>query len=131
MDIVTDTVTTQPTLRISNVNVQIVSGSGTSRGTPNGRGNLILGYNEKTRVDSSKRSKLDARSGSHFLILGMSNGYSGFGGLVGGIENAVSDGKFASVLGGTSNLSLGNGSAVLGGVSMVSENGSEPKVGQW
>jgi hypothetical protein len=38
----------QPTLRFTGVNVQVVSGSGTTSGTVNGLGNLIIGYNGNT-----------------------------------------------------------------------------------
>src|SRR5262245_12285497 len=34
------------TLQFTGINVQIVSGSGTTTGTVNGKGNLIIGYNE-------------------------------------------------------------------------------------
>jgi hypothetical protein len=36
----------KPTIQVSGVNVQVVSGSGSTSGTPNGEGNLIVGYAE-------------------------------------------------------------------------------------
>ena len=36
------------TLRFTGINVQIVSGSGTTDGPVNGKGNLIIGYNENS-----------------------------------------------------------------------------------
>src|ERR1700758_1264362 len=38
----------QPTITFSGVNVQVVSGSGSTSGTVNGQGNLIIGYAEDT-----------------------------------------------------------------------------------
>src|SRR4051794_30521077 len=50
----------KPTVRFSAVNVQIVSGSGSTAGVVNGQGNLVLGYDE---VPGSQ-------TGSHNLVLG-------------------------------------------------------------
>src|SRR2546427_4427760 len=38
----------KPTVRFSGVNVQIVSGSGSTSGAVNGEGNLIIGYAENS-----------------------------------------------------------------------------------
>ncbi|MCP3919120.1 MAG: hypothetical protein GY711_26555 [bacterium] len=70
------------TLRISNVNVQIVNGVGATNGVPdlpnqtvtNGLGNLIVGYNELGNPDG------DERTGSHNLIVGARHTCTGFGG---------------------------------------------------
>jgi hypothetical protein len=93
----------KPTVEFSAVNVQIVNGS-SSETTVNGSGNLILGYDEKP----------GPQSGSHNLLLGGSNSYSSYGGLVGGTGNSISN-PFASILGGTLNVASGNTSTILGG----------------
>ena len=57
------TVNGQDTIRFSGVNVQIVDGSGNTSGAVNGRGNLIVGYNEL-------RGSGDVRTGSHNIVVG-------------------------------------------------------------
>lgn len=57
------------TILFSNVNVQIVDGSGDTEGTVNGRGNLIVGYNEL-------RDYGNDRQGSHNIVVGRMNNYS-------------------------------------------------------
>lgn len=91
-------------LIVSGVDLQIVNGRGRTN-TTNGRGNLILGYNENAAV---------ARSGSHNLVVGRFHGYSSYGGVVVGENNSISA-PFASVLGGQNNAASGVGSSVAGG----------------
>jgi hypothetical protein len=93
----------KPTVEFSAVNVQVVNGSG-AEATLNGTGNLVVGYDEKP----------GAQTGSHDLLLGGSNSYLSYGGLVGGIGNAISS-SFASVLSGTQNVANSSSTAVLGG----------------
>ena len=89
-------------------NVHIVDGSGDTDGDVNGRGNLIVGYNEvPTSFDED-------RGGSHNLILGMRNNYSSHSGLVVGSSNQVLA-PFASVSGGADNIASGVGASVSGG----------------
>jgi hypothetical protein len=95
----------KPTVQFAAVNVQIVSGSGSTAGAKNGRGNLVLGYAENP-------GKL-ARSGSNDLIVGAGNGWTGFGDIVAGNENRVS-GPYAAAFG-EGNIASGSGSAVVGG----------------
>jgi hypothetical protein len=109
----TDPNTGQPTVRFSGVNVQIVNGAGETEAPPeieqiNGVGNLIVGYNE------SRRDHDDKRTGSHNLIVGWGNNYTGVGGVVFGCENSVSA-KYATVTGGTMNESSNNFTSVTGG----------------
>ena len=105
---------------LSGYNLQILNGNGTSLVAFNGRGNLILGYNENPNGY--------VRTGSHNLVLGYGNGYSSFGGLVSGRENQsigpfssvsgwnnVASGYASSVSGGQSNHAIGNYSSVSGG----------------
>ncbi len=93
------------TLRFSGVNVQVVSGSGTTSGTINGKGNLFVGYNVPAGTGP--------HTGSHNLIVGDHHTYSSYGGLAVGDTNTVSAGN--SVAFGYSNVASGLGSAVTGG----------------
>jgi hypothetical protein len=94
------------TLRMSGINLQIVSGSGATNGPTNGRGNLIVGYNEEL----GRRD----RGGSHNVVIGPQHGYSGSGGLVSGFANVVSN-EAATVVGGFGNEASGVSSTVCGG----------------
>jgi hypothetical protein len=96
------------TIRISEVNVQIVNGLGATN-TINGLGNLIVGYNGLKPGPAS-----NDHTGSHTIVGGESNDYSGFGGFVTGFENAI-EGGYSSVSGGWSNLASGAWSSVSGG----------------
>jgi len=95
------------TITCSGVNVQIVNGTGTTAGPPNGLGNLIVGYNEL-------RGGGDNRTGSHNIVTGQGNNYASYGGLVAGSNNTIS-GPFASVSGGYGNTASGACSAASGG----------------
>jgi hypothetical protein len=94
----------KPTVQFASVNVQIVNGSG-STSTINGRGNLVVGYDE----NPSGR----AQTGSHDLVLGERNAWSGYSELLAGYANAAS-GPYSSVLG-ASNSASGTYAAVTGG----------------
>lgn len=95
------------TLRFSGMNVQIVSGSGATDGTLNGRGNLIIGYNEA--LDNFLN-----QSGSHNLVVGRVHSFSSWGGVIFG-ENNYTSAPSASVLGGSSNDAYAELSTVVGG----------------
>ena len=94
-------------IRFNGVNVHVNNGTGTTTGTVNGLGNLIVGYNET-------RASGNVRSGSHNLVVGQQNNYSSFGGIVAGMTNTVS-GVFATVTGGSGNVASGGYSSVSGG----------------
>jgi hypothetical protein len=109
----------KPTVVFQSVNVQIISGSGLTAGVVNGEGNLVIGYGE----NSGNRP----RTGSHNLIVGSENGWTSFGGIVGGQSNQLT-GKYATVFGannvasgawaflaGQHNRASGTSSSVLGG----------------
>jgi hypothetical protein len=96
----------QNTILFEGVNVQVVDGSGSTGGTPNGRGNVIVGYNEA--------SFDQVRTGSHNLVVGEEHAYSSFGGVVAGERNEILA-RGASVLGGKQNTASGLNSAVCGG----------------
>lgn len=118
------------TLQFSGINVQIVSGSGTTSGTVNGKGNLIVGYNESglctgvggrtcstnadCGADTCLPQSVGPTTGSHNLIVGALNGYGSYGGFVAGLRNTTS-GSFASVSGGAGNTASGQFASVSGG----------------
>ena len=111
-------------ITISGANLHIVNGTGSTDGTVNGKGNLVIGYNEKRGSD-------DNRSGSHNLVIGALQNYSSYGGLVAGYTNTISapwasvsggwkneaSNQYSSVSGGESNKASGNLSSVSGGIS--------------
>jgi hypothetical protein len=97
---------TTDTIVFSGVNVQVVDGSGSTAGTTNGLGNLIVGYNEATSGQD--------HTGSHNLVVGEQHEYTSFGGVVAGERNTISN-RAACVLGGKDNVASGLNSAVCGG----------------
>lgn len=96
---------------LSGYNLQIVSGSGSTYGTVNGLGNLIVGYNENTENYP--------RWGSHNLVVGPNHEYSSFGGFVAGSKNRIGA-PHASVSGGSMNAALDLCASVSGGTSNTS-----------
>ena len=94
------------TVLLSGANLQVVNGEGQSTSV-NGRGNVIIGYNES---DTSTTM----RGGSHNLVLGRMNQYASFGGLIHGFNNAMLNAEGA-VIAGSNNVVSGVRSAVLGG----------------
>ena len=92
------------TLRFTGMNVQVVSGAGATDATPNGLGNVIIGY------DASPGTQ----SGSHNLILGFAQTFTSYGGILAGRDNTIS-GPYASVTGGIDNTASGLYASVTGG----------------
>jgi hypothetical protein len=97
----------------------------------NGLGNLVVGYDENTtlttemcsmgqftnQVDCESNNELWSnihKGGSHNLILGSSQNYSRFGGLVAGRENNILA-DYSTVFGGNKNTASGLESSVSGG----------------
>lgn len=115
---VTDSETSQDTLRFTGMNVQIVHGLGIDYPiTGDGTGNLIIGRNRARRtVCSSPPEEFDCdkRGGSHNLIVGDYNNYTSIGGIVVGYGNEISE-EYASVSGGYLNKASGENSSVSGG----------------
>lgn len=98
------------------VNLHVRSGAGSTDAAPNGRGNLILGYNEP-RVTPSP----SVRTGSHNLVLGLRNSYTRFGGIVGGVDNLIS-GDHASVISGDGNQATGGQSVIVSGTGGLADD---------
>lgn len=116
---------------ITGANLNIRNGSGNTDGAVNGRGNLIVGYNEFRLIAASTCSlgkytqeanctdaggiwRRNHKSGSHNVVIGVRHNYSRYGGLVAGSSNTIS-GDYASVSGGHNNTSNGYLSSVSGG----------------
>ncbi len=95
-----------PNIIFTGANLHIRSGSGSTMGPLNGRGNLVVGYGEN--------EALYDRTGSHNLVVGPNHGWTSLGGFIAGYQNRVSRSS-ASVSGGANNLADGSCSAVSGG----------------
>lgn len=114
---------TETDLFIDGVNLHVRSGSGSTTGAVNGRGNLIIGYNEPSATDS-------VRTGSHNLVMGRLNSYASYGGIVGGIGNRITA-SFASAISGESNTASASGSVIVGGLSNTTNATRAVVVGGW
>jgi len=99
-------------------NVHIRSGAGATDdgGTPTGRGNLVVGYNEP-----GTEMQPGDRLASHSLIIGPYHSYTHAGGLVAGYGNKVGN-AYASVSGGVNNDATGVGASVSGGYKNVASS---------
>lgn len=119
-----------PTAQFTGVNVQVINGI--DQGTPNGTGNLIVGYNQpdlfnglvfcsdgnytdKTRCENAGELwSRDQKTGSHNIVVGNHNNYTQTGGIVAGFRNAINN-TYAAVLGGRQNHAQGAYSVVSAG----------------
>ncbi len=108
-------------LNFDGMNVRIRNGLGATNGDPanpnspfsagaqvNGLGNLIVGYDEDSRISPSNKT------GSHNVVIGNGHNYSSFGGLVAGDVNEIS-GPYSTVSGGAANVASGHSASVSGG----------------
>lgn len=103
------------TLLLSGMNVELVSGAGSTSAKPNGLGNLIVGYNQGH----------GAETGSNNVVVGDGNSFTSYGGLVAGKSNAVSA-PYATVTGGDFNLASDPFASVVGGCENVAGTASPP-----
>ena len=94
-------------ITFSGVNVHIVNGQAGTE-TTNGKGNLIVGYNELRGGD--------VRTGSHNVVVGRGHNFSSYGGIVAGQSNEIS-GAYACVTAGYLNVASGEKASVSGGYS--------------
>ena len=106
----------KPTVQFSTLNVQVVSGTG-STDTNNGTGNLVVGYAEN--------SKNFSRTGSNNLIVGTDNGWTSNGGIVGGSGNMLSGAE--AVLFGEFNKANSAASFIGGGCGNFTGSGKAAK----
>ncbi len=113
-------------LILEGMNFHIRNGLGATNGNPsdpdndfnetaiNGKGNLVIGYNEDIHPYNFSGEPASDKSGSHNVIIGHGHNYSSFGGLVVGKDNWISR-PFASISGGRENVASGRLSSVSGG----------------
>jgi FtsZ-binding cell division protein ZapB len=92
---------------ITGANLHILNGAGSTEST-NSLGNLIMGYGEGSNITT----------GSHNIVLGRSNNYSSYAGIVAGYANTISA-PYASVLGGRYSSASGDYAAVSGGFANI------------
>jgi hypothetical protein len=119
----------KPTVQFHGCNVQIVNGEGATE-TTNGAGNLVIGYDE---LRETGVNEFAPQTGSHNLVVGISQSFTTYGGLLAGVANTLSapwtsvsggigntaSGSFASVSGGIGNTASGLNASVSGGVDNV------------
>lgn len=118
-----------PNVIFDGCNVIIRNGEGETRST-NGRGNLIVGYNEEREgyYDPSPYMQGYDRGGSHNVIIGEGHLYPHFGGLAAGMDNTLigffsvafgmynaAVGDYATITGGSGNVAVGMCSSISGG----------------
>ncbi len=117
-------------LYFSGVNVYVVSGSGSTDAPPNGKGNVIIGYNEERGGRDLEGNPYDRRSGSHNLVVGKQANYAGFGGVVAGLKNEIGS-EYAIAIGGSENLAEPSFSTILGGTQNQTLADMSTAVGGW
>jgi hypothetical protein len=93
------------TLLLSGMNLRVVNGSGSTEGSENGLGNVIIGYN---------RDRGDVKTGSHNLVIGDFHTYTNASGIVSGNNNNLTG--LYSFVAGDRNTASGFGSFVAGGI---------------
>ena len=98
-------------LFLDGVNLSIRSGAGATDATPNGKGNLILGYSESYGAES--------RTGSHTLIVGPYHSWTAAWGIVAGEQNGLyADG--GALIGGFGNTVTHANAVDAGGTGVTS-----------
>jgi hypothetical protein len=100
------------TVLVTGANLKIVNGTGSTDGSPNGLGNVIVGYDAENRPDVGDGP--DVKTGSHNVVIGDEHTYSSTSGLVVGLDNAIT-GVGSTVVGGLNNSSSGDFAAISGG----------------
>jgi hypothetical protein len=124
------------TLRFTGMNLQVVNGGGTTDGSDNGLGNIIVGYNTDGSFDG-----LETRTGSHNVVIGDDHTWTKSAGFVSGLNNTLTGlWSFASggfnkatsessfVAGGEGNTASGI-SSFVGGGGQNTASGAESFVG--
>jgi len=142
----------RPTARFSGVNLQVVNGVGSGSDTPNGLGNVIVGYDEPyTPLDEDEYESVCAlgtnpdqvsceqnghlwaqqhKSGSHNLVIGPGHRYSWKYGVVAGLNNTINN-EASSVIGARYSLAQGWRAVVTGGSSNRAIGHQSAVLGGW
>ncbi len=100
----------KPTVQFSGVNVQVLSGAGSTNAAVNGEGNLVIGYDEN--------SESHEQTGSNDLVLGEEQTFTSYAGVVGGNHNTLSA-PFATILAGRENEVAAESGSIAGGKANV------------
>jgi hypothetical protein len=87
-------------------NVHVENGEDRTESS-NGKGNVVIGYNECSGATCT-------RSGSHNLVLGQSNSYTSYAGIVAGSRNIISA-PYATITGGYNNRATAEYASISGG----------------
>jgi hypothetical protein len=104
-------VDSKPTILFSKANIQVVNGEGKTA-TANGEGNIVIGYNETPGTET----------GSHNLVLGGTQDYTSYAGILGGNSNTA-QGPFATLVGEHNKATeFGKGAFVAGHYDDVSQH---------
>jgi hypothetical protein len=118
----------KPTIRFSGVNVQVLSGAGEEKAL-NGKGNLIVGYDEEPGAQGGSNNlvigSIGQTYGSYAAILGGEhNGAEGpYSDVFGSYNETEETAKAASVSGGHENRAAGEWSSISGGYGNVTGKG--------
>jgi hypothetical protein len=104
------TVSSTGNIIFEDTNLIVRNSSGSTDGETDGKGNIVIGYNE---IDDDS-----ARSGSHNLVLGVANSYASHSGIIAGYDN-VQLAEYSSILGGTQNTTTSERSVIVAGQSNV------------
>ena len=95
------------TIFITSANLHLRNGSGDTD-TPNGSGNLIIGYN-------GSETFAEDRTGSHNIVVGDQHAYTSTGGIVSGTGSQLTEAN-AAIIGGSDHIASAAGAAIVGGL---------------
>jgi hypothetical protein len=109
-----------PNVILTGVNFHVRSATNVEDTTPDGLGNVIIGWNNP-RVDSIAYHP--PRTGSNNLVLGHRHSFTSVGGFVGGSGNFITA-PYGSVISGRNNSATGDYSVVVSGLEGVAGTGS-------
>jgi hypothetical protein len=108
----------KPTVQFTEANLQVLSGTGHTYGTPDGEGNLVVGYDEEPGSQTGMNNLVvgfkQAFTSDASIVGGEANSSSGPNSDVFGVDDAVTE-DGASVMGGAGNTASGVFSPVSGG----------------
>jgi hypothetical protein len=86
---------------IESGNLYVQNGTGSTAQQQNGKGNVIIGYNEEPTRDVHA-SPIGERTGSHNLVIGQGHTFTSHSGIVSGKENYLSA-NYAAIIAGQEN----------------------------
>jgi len=108
---IVDETATPDSFIVEKCDLVVRNGEGKTDASPNGKGNIIVGYNE---WNSDRGSQPSDKNGSHNLIVGPGHTYTSYGSILGGRDN-FSQGPSTSIVGGKGNIANAEYASVAGG----------------